>query len=249
MALYDVIIPARNEMATVEAVIASARAARNVGEVFVIDDGSIDATAAVARKAGASVLPSAGRADKAQALATGVAASFSPVLVFFDADILDPRPEHFEALAAPVVSGGYSMCCGLVDYGRLRSRLFLRLPPITGLRAIRREVFEAIAGDRRNGFQIEIMMNEVIARRGLPSAIRVLEGAGHRSKVEKAGWLEGSRSHLAMTIELLACFRFVPLWTYWSYLRNLDILRGSEQTDMSGAPGRTGEASEVFLRP
>ncbi|HUF17093.1 MAG TPA: hypothetical protein VMS12_03495, partial [Thermoanaerobaculia bacterium] len=171
------------------------------------------------------------------------------VLVFFDADILNPGPEHFEALAAPVVSGGYFMCCGLVDYGSLRSRMFLRLPPITGLRAIRREIFEAIREDRRNGFQIEIMINEVIARRGLRCAIRVLEGTGHRSKVDKVGWFRGGRSHVAMTLELLDCFRFVPLWTYWSYLRNLDILRGSEQTNVTGATGRTEEASEVFLRP
>jgi hypothetical protein len=32
------------------------------------------------------------------------------------------------------------------------------------------------------------MINEVIARSGLPSAIRVLPGLRHRSKVQKAGW-------------------------------------------------------------
>jgi polyisoprenyl-phosphate glycosyltransferase len=246
---YDVVIPARNEAATIGAVIAAARAARGVGEVFVIDDGSTDDTAEVGRKSGATVLPSAGRADKAQALATGVAASTAGVIVFFDSDILGVRPNHFEALAAPVLSGGYFMCCGLVDYGRLRSRMFMRLPPITGLRAVRREVFEAIPAGKRNGFQIEIMINEVIARGSHPSAIRVLTGTGHRRKVEKVGWVRGVRSHLSMTAELLGCFRFVPLWTYWSYLRNLDILRETEQSSLTGAMGRADEASEVFLRP
>jgi len=27
-----------------------------------------------------------------------------------------------------------------------------------------------------------------------------------------------------MTAELLKCFGFVPLWTYWRYLRHLDVL-------------------------
>jgi len=247
--LYDVVIPARNEAPTIGAVVAAAREARGIGTVFVVDDGSTDDTASVAAAAGAIVLTSAGRADKARALATGVEASSAEVLLFFDADILDVTPAHFESLVAPVLNGGYVMCCGLVDYGRVRSRLFLRLPPITGLRAIRRSVFEAIGEEKRNGFQIEIMINEVIARGGLPTAIRVLAGTGHRSKVEKTGWLQGGRSHIAMTIELLDCFRFVPLWTYWSYLRNLDILRETEQFSVADASGRVDEPSEIFLRP
>jgi glycosyltransferase involved in cell wall biosynthesis len=226
---YDVVIPARNEASTIDAVVRAAVAAPSCGRVFVVDDHSTDLTAEVAASAGATVVLSRGRENKGAALSTGVAASGASVLVFFDADITGVRPEHFEALAAPVLSGEYRMCCGLVDYGRLRTPIFMRLPPITGLRAIGREVFEAILPERRNGFQIEIMINEVIARGSMPTAIRVLSGTSHRSKVDKEGWLEGGRSHLSMTAELLDCFRFVPLWTYWSYLRNLDILSPSRQ--------------------
>ena len=226
MAHYDVVIPARDEAPTVAGVVAAARAARGVGRVFVIDDGSADATAAEAARAGAIVLsrPPGEPGSKARALALGVAASAAPVLVFFDADILGVRPDHFEALAAPVLAGESWLSCGMIPYGRLRDPLFLRLPPITGLRAVRREVFEAIPDSRRNGFQIEIMINEVIARRGLPSTIQVLPGLRHRSKVQKVGWRRGLPSHFAMTGELLACLRFVPLWTYPAYLNNLKVL-------------------------
>lgn len=222
MPRYDVVVPARNEEPTVGAVVRSARAARGVGRVFVVDDGSTDRTAAVAREAGATVL-SAGGGNKGRALALGVEASRSDVLVFFDADILGTAPAHFEALASPVLESRCALSCGIVDYG-WRNPLFLRLPPITGLRALRREVFEAVPEEKRRGFQIEIMINEVVARRGLPSAIRVLSGLRHRSKIEKVGWREGLPSHLAMTRELLDCFRIVPLWTYRAYLRNLSIL-------------------------
>jgi glycosyltransferase involved in cell wall biosynthesis len=227
---YDVVVPARNEEPTVGAVVRSARAAPGAGRVFVIDDGSTDRTATVARAAGAVVLATGAEecGDKAQALALGVAASRSDVLVFFDADILGTSPSCFEALAAPVLAERSSLSCGLVDYGRWRNPFFLRLPPITGLRALRREVFEAIPEERRRGFQIEIMINEVIARRGLPSSIQVLPGLRHRSKIDKVGWRKGLPSHLAMTRELLSCFRIVPLWTYRSYLRNLSILDASE---------------------
>lgn len=195
-------------------------------EVIVVDDGSSDGTADEAAKAGAVVLsrPSSEPGSKARALALGVEASSAPVLVFFDADILDVRPDCFEALAAPVLAGEAWLSCGMISYGRLRDPFFLRLPPITGLRAIRREVFEAIPDAKRNGFQIEIMINEVIARRGLPSTIRVLPGLRHRSKVQKVGWRRGLPSHLSMTRELLACLRFVPLWTYRAYLSHLKVL-------------------------
>ena len=84
----------------------------------------------------------------------------------------------------------------LLRHRRLRawkSPLFLRLPPITGLRALPRTVFEAVPKEKRNGFRIEIMINEVVARGRLPSAIRVLRGLAHRSKIEKVGWRRGLR--------------------------------------------------------
>jgi glycosyltransferase involved in cell wall biosynthesis len=223
---YDVIIPARDEAPTIGAVIEAAYRAARVGRVIVVDDGSTDGTAKAARSAGAEVLASRGNGSKAMALATGVAASSAEVVVFFDADILNARPEHFAMLANPVLDGRAMMCCGLVDYG-VRNFFYMRLPPITGLRAIRREIFEAIPHSKRNGFQIEIMINEVIARGGMPAAIRVLPGIGHRSKVEKLGFWRGTRARMAMTGELLHCLTFVPLWTYGSYLRNLTVLKSS----------------------
>jgi glycosyltransferase involved in cell wall biosynthesis len=231
---YDVVIPARNEAATIGAVVTAARAANGAGRVIVVDDGSTDGTAGIAADAGAEVVRREGAGDKAQALAAGIAASHADIVVLFDADILRARPLHFEQLAAPLLRGGFAMCCGLIDYGGLKRRLFLRLPPITGLRAIRREVFDAIPVAKLRGFQIEIMINEVIARGRMPTAIMTLPGAGHRSKLRKLGLWRGSRANLAMSLELLHCFTFVPLWTYWSYLRNLTIL---PQTSIS--PPRT----------
>jgi glycosyltransferase involved in cell wall biosynthesis len=234
---YDVVIPARDEAPTVAAVVAAARAAPGAGRVLVVDDASRDETAALARAAGAEVVPSRGHGSKALALATGVEATGAEVLVFFDADIRGVGPRHFEQLAGPVLAGSSAMCCGIVDYGRLRNTLFQRLPPITGLRALRRGVFTAIPGARLNGFQVEIMINEVVARRALPAAMTVLRGTDHRSKVEKLGALRGARAHLAMTLQLLHCLTFVPLWTYGSYLRHLTVL-GDAEVD-AGLPSTT----------
>ena len=221
---FDVIIPARDEAPTIGDVIRAASAASQVRRVIVVDDGSRDETSVLARQAGAEVIASRGNGSKALALATGVEHATAELLVFFDADILRAGPQHFESLVAPVASGAFAMCCGIIDYGPFRNPIFLRLPPITGLRAMRRSVFQAIPPSKLNGFQIEIMINEVIARGEMRSAIRVLEGVGHRSKVDKLGRITGTRAHLAMTAELLHCLTFVPWWTYRSYLRNLSVL-------------------------
>lgn len=219
---FDVVIPARNEAETVGAVVRAALASNGAQRVVVVDDHSTDDTARIAREAGAEVVRSRGKGNKAAALATGVAATSAPVLVFFDADILDARPEHFDLLAAPLAEQ-FVMCCGLIDYGRAAS-LYLRLPPITGLRAVRREVFDAVGAEKRRGFQIEILINEVVARGRMPSAIRVLPGARHRSKLSKMGFARGTVAHAAMTLQLLHCLTFIPWWTYIAYLRNLTIL-------------------------
>lgn len=221
--MYDVIIPARNEASTVAFVVRAAREAQRASRVIVVDDHSSDDTAARAAEAGAEVILSTGLESKALALATGVAASTADVLVFFDADILGASGEHFDLLAAPILEHDFAMSCGMVDYGRA-SALYLRFPPITGLRAIRREVFTTIPREKLNGFQIEIMINEVVARGRMRTAMRVLRGIRHRSKVEKLGPIRGMRAHVAMTFELLHCLTFVPLWTYGSYLRRLTVL-------------------------
>jgi glycosyltransferase involved in cell wall biosynthesis len=237
---YDVVIPARNEESTVGGVVRAARGARGVGRVVVVDDGSTDRTAAAARAAGATVVSALSTGDKGRALALGVEATSEDVVVFFDADILGTLPLHFETLAGPILAGGCVLSCGIVDYG-WKSPFFLRLPPITGLRAVKREVFAAIPPENRNGFRIEIMINEVVARGGLPSAIRVLTGLAHRSKIDKVGWRRGLPSHLAMTAELLGCLKTVPLWTYGAYLSHLTVLPPAD-------PGRR-KSSAPLLTP
>jgi glycosyltransferase involved in cell wall biosynthesis len=228
---FDVVIPARNEEPTVGAVVRAALATRGVGRVMVVDDGSSDGTAAAALAAGAEVesthLPGAPGGDKGRALERGMAAlaaTACDVVVFFDADIVGAQPLHFTALAAPVLAGEAVLSCGIVDYGPWRNPWFLRLPPITGLRALPRRIFEAVEPGKRRGFRIEIMVNEVVARGSLPSSIRVLSGLTHRSKIDKIGWRSGAAAHLRMSGELLGCLRDVPLWTYAAYLRRLSVL-------------------------
>ena len=90
----SVVVPARDEEATLPALLASLRAL-DLAEVVVVDDASVDATASVARAGGATVLqalpPPPGWTGKAWACQSGSDAAGGDLLLFLDADtVLSP---------------------------------------------------------------------------------------------------------------------------------------------------------------
>jgi len=81
-----IVVPVFDEAATIGRVV---RAARAHGAVLVVDDGSRDASAAIARASGAEVVRHPRRLGKGQAIRTGVAAARSrgaSVVVTLDGD-------------------------------------------------------------------------------------------------------------------------------------------------------------------
>ncbi|MFO7279239.1 MAG: glycosyltransferase [Thermoanaerobacterales bacterium] len=210
------IIPAWNEAATVGAVVYAALDARTVDEVVVVDNASTDDTAAVAAAHGARVVhePTPG---KGEALRAGVAATpEAEILVFLDADLVGLRPEHIDDLVTTVLEGRADMACGLFDRGPLANPLFLTsLPVLTGQRALRRELFEALELADVHGYRVEAALNTLVARQGLVRHDRVLPGLWHRTKEEKlASPVVGHATKLAMLAS--AC---------WSYVRCAVSLR------------------------
>lgn len=100
-----VIIPALDEEKSIPKVLAEIPRDL-IAEVFVVDNGSRDRTAEVARRAGATVLYEP-RAGYGQACLTGIAAlAQNPpdIVVFVDGDYSD-RPSEMTALVEPILDG------------------------------------------------------------------------------------------------------------------------------------------------
>jgi len=108
----SVCIPARNEAATVGTVVASIVSALTaasggaglVDEVVVVDDGSVDRTAEVARHAGARVVTSdAPHGGKGQAMRSALAATDGDLVAFVDADVTNFGPHFVTGLLGPLI--------------------------------------------------------------------------------------------------------------------------------------------------
>ena len=182
-----VVIPALDEEAAIGRVVDAVPG--RVDEVIVVNNGSTDATAAVARAHGARVVDES-RRGYGVACRTGIdALDDSEVVVFLDGDFSD-RPEQMARLVDPIVEDradfvlgnrvceerhghpmtrlqrmGNRLACGLIN-GLWRAR-YSDLGPF---RAIRRSALQSLQlRDRNYGWTVEMQIKAV--RHGL----RVLE--------------------------------------------------------------------------
>ncbi len=221
----DVVIPARDEAGTVAAVVDAARRCAFTRDVIVVDDGSSDGTPEVAAAAGAKVVRrEVSGGSKAKAMEAGVDASDAEAILFCDADLIGLTSAHLDEICRPYLDGRAAMSVGWFDYG-LWNPLVVRLAPTTGERVVPRWVWDAVVPEKRRGYSIEIMINEVIAEGRLPTSVRVMRGVSHRTKRDKLGVVKGYRETWRMFWSLLGLpFRGVVRWrTYWFYLRGLTV--------------------------
>jgi glycosyltransferase involved in cell wall biosynthesis len=111
----SVVLPAKNEAGAIGAVVAAVRALGFVQQVIVVDDGSTDDTAAIARAAGAQVLSRPYSMGNGAAIKAGARAATGDVLVFMDADGQHDPADIARLLAK--LDEGYDMAVGARGQG------------------------------------------------------------------------------------------------------------------------------------
>lgn len=83
----SLIIPAHNEEECVGHVVNAAKKVREIDEIIVVDDGSVDNTSKVAKKAGAKTIVLKQNRGKGYAMKMGAAQAKGEILLFLDADL------------------------------------------------------------------------------------------------------------------------------------------------------------------
>jgi hypothetical protein len=182
------LVPAYNEAPRLGPVLDVLVRHPGIAQVLVIDDGSTDDTASVARAHGAEVLTLRPNRGKGGAMLAGLRASSEPVVLFADADLVGLTPEHVSSMIDPVVEGSYAMVVGLRDYGFPWTEITRDLPLISGERAVRRDLLEQVPPEGWRGFSVEVYMNDVAARHSSsfgPTGTVVLPGLSIVKKWEK----------------------------------------------------------------
>jgi glycosyltransferase involved in cell wall biosynthesis len=162
-----VVVPAKDEAERVGATVRAAAGIEGVDLVVVVDDGSSDDTAAVARDAGAEIVRHERNRGKGAAMQTGAAYvarhegdTGSPrALLFVDAD-LESSVVETAALTTPVLAGqadmtiavlppqrtpggGRGLVVGLAREGVEKATGWTPTQPLSGMRCLSREAFEA----------------------------------------------------------------------------------------------------------
>lgn len=201
--MVSVIIPAFDEACTVAGSVGAARRHPEVDEVIVVDDGSTDATAQVASRAGGRVIRLARNAGKAAALQAGVLAARNDHLLFLDADVHGHTDETLSRIMRPVVDGRFEMYVGIHARGPWFDRLRRFCPILGGERALTRRLWDAVPAVHKSRFQIEIAMNHSarMFQRGMGS--EVIDGTTHFVKEQKYGFWLGSWRRQCMVADIV----------------------------------------------
>jgi glycosyltransferase involved in cell wall biosynthesis len=185
------LVPAYNEESRIRSTITALKSRTEIDRLVVIDDGSKDATSRIAQEAGAcEVITMPKNGGKGAALAAGYERGKNQAEIFLllDAD-LGPSATECVKLLTPVLAGNADMVIGLLPpdtsleegghsgggtglvvrlarWGLLRKAGLSLQQPLSGQRAVRREVLDALGGKFSTGFGVEVGLTLRAAEKG-----------------------------------------------------------------------------------
>jgi glycosyltransferase involved in cell wall biosynthesis len=226
----SVLIPAFNEQGAIGALIEKVKAAGNWLEVVVIDDGSSDGTAEVAKAAGARVIRHPYNKGNGAAVKSAIREAQGELVLLMDGDG-QHDPEDIRKLIEPL--GEYDLVVGARDWSaqanvsrglgnlvlaRLASYLCGRkIPDLTsGFRAARRNRLREFLHLLPNGFSYPTTSTMAFVRAGYNLRFVPIKGkqrtADSRSKMRP--WREGAR-FLVIILRMITLFSplriFLPI--------------------------------------
>lgn len=193
-------MPAYNEAERVQAVITPLKSVKEVDEIIVVDDGSSDDTAEVARRLGVCVVELPYNMGKAAALDQGVRKARNEVLLFLDADLVGLKPEHIESLISLYYGKRLDMVVGVFKSGRFNTDLSQSISPhLSGQRVLSRALWDRLQEKSETlEFGVEMALTKLSIKENWKEERIFLEGVTHVMKEEKRGLPQGLKERLLM---------------------------------------------------
>ena len=204
----SVVMPAKNESATVAAVVDAVKESHPDFEVIVVDDGSTDNTAQLARDSGAEVVSHPYSKGNGAAIKSGARAASGDVIVFMDADG-QHSPADIERLLGRVKEG-YDLVVGARQQGSqasvgrgLANGFYNRLATYmtghkvedltSGFRAVRADKFREFLYLLPNGFSYPTTSTMAFFRAGYSVAYEPIHAAQRVGKSHIKPFKDGVR--------------------------------------------------------
>ena len=216
------ILPAFNEADIISNTIKALKKIEEINEIIVVDDGSIDNTAEVAKDAGAILLKQKENMGKGAAMTEGAKAAKGDILVFIDAD-LGASAEEARKLLVPLLrgeadvsiakfpkadkKGGFGLVKRLARWSvKYLGGLDLE-SSLSGQRAITRQVLNYL-GSFDSGFGAEVGMTIELGRGGFRLVEVQTEMTHKESGRDLAGFIHRGRQFFHIVLVILRRFIF-----------------------------------------
>ena len=193
------IVPAYNEGATLHEVLSVLKATPRIDEVLVVSDGSTDETVEIARALGLRTIHLRQNQGKGRAMEIGVAHTDAEILLFVDGDILNLTVDLINRLIEPVLSDRSDMNVGIRHRGRPINAIQDHTGPLlSGIRCLRRPIFEAVPDSHLEGFAVETGLNWACRQLGCRTTTTVMYNLKHLVKEKKRGLVRGFQARYRM---------------------------------------------------
>jgi polyisoprenyl-phosphate glycosyltransferase len=221
------VVAAYNEEKTIAAVLHALTSSPLIDEVIVVSDGSDDRTVEIARMVeGVRTVALRENHGKGFAMAVGVANASNDTLFFCDGDMYNVTEEHIAALVLPVLGDECDMNIGVRDRGPVANFLHLKArcgPILSGIRVMRRDVFETVPPQYQSHYKIEAALNCFCSRAGYRQKETVIYGLDHVIKESKMGLAEGLQARWRMSSEVVLVLCDLYVFETWRWAEPVEL--------------------------
>jgi glycosyltransferase involved in cell wall biosynthesis len=214
------IIAAYNEEKTLADVLGALSRSPLIDEIIVVSDGSTDRTVEIARQFDVTTIALRENRGKGYAMRVGVGWASHDILFFVDGDMFNVTDEHIESLVLPVLRGETDMNVGVRHRGPVLDFLHLKVkcgPVLSGIRVMRRDVWETVPVQYMERFKIEAALNRFCALAGYRQLNTVIHNLGHVIKETKRGLLSGFGGRLEMSREVFLLMFDLYVFETWRW--------------------------------
>ncbi len=198
------IVPAYNEAQNIASVLSVLGDVPEIHEMIVVDDGSTDNTAEMARQNGAIVVSLPENLGKGGAMKAGASLASGDVVLFLDADLVGLTVDHVRQLLVPVLTGESEATVGIFDGGRASTDWAQALAPfLSGQRVLRRQLLVGFEHIDMAGYGVELQLHRQLKRMGISPQEVVLQEVTQVVKEEKMGLVKGFSARMRMYWEII----------------------------------------------